>query len=213
MSDDWRFHRDDPGRTEPYRGFPNVFQSTGGSWTAAPDYPSWQAAPAQDPVARNVSQSYMAFGQQLAQGMNPAAFFGQMPRQAFEQMLRAWSNAYIDTVMLWFDLFSPVKLPVQPPAPAPVGVLPFAVDVRSTRRTRHLVQLQPNLGGIPLQVMPFWAKDRTMPPLMDVNFITDAKGTALRIQVPDNQPAAVYFGVICTQSGVPVGSMALEIQS
>jgi hypothetical protein len=215
-----RFHRDDPERTEPFRSFSNTFQSAGGGWTEVPGWIADSAAaeaadpsrsvPAEDPVSRGVRQGYdllgkqIALGQQAAQNMG-ATFCPPGTRQDFAQMLRAWSTAYVDTMKVWFDLFCPVTLPVDP------GQLPFAVSISSARYTRFQVHVQPNLGGVPLHIQPLRAKDATLPPLMDVAFGTDARGHVLRLQVPDNQPPAAYFGEICTQAGLPVGSVAFEI--
>jgi hypothetical protein len=152
----------------------------------------------------------------------PFPFPGTNPnlRAVVENMLRSYSNMYVDSMLLWLDLLSPrPPQPPQPPDPPDPNTLrpqpsPIPVTVFSARPTQVNLSLNPGAETQPLEACQVWSRDTTKPPLLDVSFQNGADGKPfLRVRVPDEQPADVYFGVVCNRTtGEPLGNLRVEIR-
>jgi len=162
MSED-RFQREDPLRTDPIRNFSTTLRSDGWSSATGPtDPPSWMGQEGQeDPAAaggstagpsfsqfglygvrlgnavlRDQMQRGQEFAEQLAAGLGaPAADL----RQILERMLRSYSGMYIDTTLLWMDLFQ-LRIPKVTLADAAPGIEPIPFPMPPGGDLRRVVE-------------------------------------------------------------------------
>jgi hypothetical protein len=230
-----RYRRQDPERTGPIRNFETAFRgsgSGGGPWDPPDDLDGEEAYAAgggaagtagtgpEDFVTSGVRMSYDLLQEQMFRGQDFARqitreFGASVPdlRKLTERVLSFYSRTYMDTVLLWFDLFCPKGIPKQPDKQPVASSVP--VTVLSSRPARGAVQLnRPGTNLASLQACQLWTRDLTKPPLMDVAFVTGSSGQVfLRVQVPDIQPPDLYLGVACDRkTGEPLGTIEVEIQ-
>jgi hypothetical protein len=114
---------------------------------------------------------------------------------------------------------APVAAPLSPAplarSPSVTVAAPFTIELASARMTRVTIDLFPHAKATRFVTSGLHAIDADRPPLTDITFIVDSHSRlVVRIRVPDDQPAAVYNGVIAdVDSGDPCGTITLRIEA
>jgi hypothetical protein len=206
-----RFYREDPERTEPIRNFSSAFRSSSG----------------EDFVTSGVRMGYKLVEDQLRRGQRAARQMSNQLqssrpdlRELTDRVLHFYGDLYTQAVLFWFDLgtgaiplFEDVLGDVEEEmsggkSAASAGFMP--VEIASLRPVRVKLNLQPGSERFPLDAVQPRARDDNKPPLMNVSFDQGV----LAIRVPDDQPADVYYGVVCNRdSGEPLGTLSVEIRA
>jgi hypothetical protein len=231
-------HREDPQRTEPLRQWSTLYRSPDSG--SAPDAAGPPPEPEQgetwnDVVAEGVAVGYRVLEEQLRQGQRvaeqigdasygPAAMTGDV-REATERMVRYSA----DLVALWLDFVNatfgngdllrafsagwpPAAGTAAPmPAAAPPAV---SIEIASRRPLRVSLDLKPGATARPLAAHPLRALEADTPALAELTFERGGDGgsLALRIRVPEAQPAGIYTGVVVDRgTGEPLGTVTARL--
>jgi hypothetical protein len=98
--------------------------------------------------------------------------------------------------------------------PEPAAGSGFSIEVASPRRTQVTLDLRLRPGRFAPRVHALHAADPSVPPLTGVSFDMDAARPEpmLRIEVPDDQPAAMYTGVVVdSANNEPRGFLSVQL--
>jgi hypothetical protein len=94
------------------------------------------------------------------------------------------------------------------------GNRPVSIEVVSSRAARVTLDLRAHSGRLTVLGGGLRAINPEWPPLSEVTFVAgdDGDGLAVRIRVPDEQPAGVYMGVVAdAHSGEPCGTLSVRV--
>ena len=186
-------------------------------------------------VGYRVVEEHIRQGQAAAQQFNsraashePGRKDAQAAPEDVQQLLQRMFQSFSDLVPLWLELintvassrFSPSPLNQSQPGHPQAGATPgdaasaVSVEVVCTRPTRVALQLQAPCDGRHLATHGLRSIDPAKPAIAEVAFVSDParNGACLRINVPEDQPAGIYTGVVIdTNSGEPRGTLSVRV--
>jgi hypothetical protein len=234
-----RLHRPDPERTGPIRHASTYLRDAPSGDAAqhparAPDAPD----AAEGAVAHGVRLGYKVIEEQILHGRLLAQRLGKATSKLgaggsgeVNVLIDRVLHLYKDIGTLCVDTLetlarspairSGLARAAQAAQPAQDGAgaesalgTGFAIEVASARRTQVTLDLRLRPGRFAPRVHALHAADPSVAPLTGVSFDMDPAHPEpmLRIEVPDNQPAATYTGVVVdSASNEPRGTLSVRL--
>ena len=235
-----RVFRDDPRRSRPIRNWWNFFRFADRE-QGAREQGNGQEQTLSDAVNRSVKLGYDVIEEQISQGQRAAAEINNrsygtqsMNRDMQELMVRSM-RYYVDTATIFMDSVAAATRPIrgsrtQPPGSdrgagadqrtdppgttAPDSAAEAAVPIRvsSVRPATVTLDLRPGVAGRSLAVPGLYAAGADKTPITRVVFEDSEDPPVLSVDVPPDQPAGLYSGVVFdTESEEPRGTLTIRI--
>jgi hypothetical protein len=101
-----------------------------------------------------------------------------------------------------------------PSAPARTASV-LSVAIESSRRVEATIELLPGASPAGLTASPLLSIDRDIPPIREVSIeaVEDRSQLRVRIEVPDEQPAGVYNGMLLDLAAQrPCGTITVQVR-
>lgn len=101
-----------------------------------------------------------------------------------------------------------------PTAPEPASGTRIALTLASKQPAEVVIDLKPGSAGSQLSAHDLRARDPALPRISGVLVASDAQSdlVTIEIQVPDDQPAAAYHGIILDEAtNLPRGTLSLRV--
>jgi hypothetical protein len=238
MSERKRLHRADPARTAPIRDFSKLYsrtETTNGPAAAKPlasEKPR-PAATAASPLAEGVElaysviEKYIAEGRRTAEGLSTQPYATRAANGNLQDILERMLRFQAEALPLWVEMLATL-VKVEPPRngyatsagawPHRNGKKPAAtvvpIEVASIRPVQVSLELVPNSDTHSLVALALSSVAPGKPTLTQVSFVRDkAEGRVkLRVQIPDQQPAGTYTGVVVDRdSGEARGTLRVRL--
>jgi hypothetical protein len=229
-----RHKKPELNRHDPVRHFAGVFGSS-----PNPTAPSPEGAVSRGvEMGYRVIEQYMRQGQTFAQAGWPSRSSDASPTDPQKLTERMFQYAS-DLAGVWLEYAQAVgQASPSPASPGPARPAPAAphvggfdigsrvdpgssavpprvsIDVVSRKRVELTVDLKPGAAATPLRVFDLRAGDPALPRISGVTIeaLPQDHRVVVRIELPDDQPAGVYAGVIVDlESNVPHGTLSVRV--
>ena len=238
MSENEWLRRDDPERYGPIRNFSGLYQWPGAdansNQPAEPPSPNGgSAGGSENSPEEGVGLAYRVIEKHISDGKRNAGQFNNKPyntstmTDGLQDILERTIRSQIELIPGWIDALAsalrvdPARMPYPPASSARSQFngaakqpsRPIAVEVSSVRPVRVSINFSEDGEPRPMVILRD-GLDETKPQLSGVSFSVNAASgeMTLKISVPDNQPPALYSGVIVSRdTGEPLGTLSVRI--
>jgi hypothetical protein len=237
MSNRERLRRQDPKRSEPIRNLTMYFRDSQTWGNTGPEREvtdSGLGEAVDDTLTRGVQLGYKIIDEHILQGHRSAQRLRVNHAKAedsgknVEKLVERALDLTKDMGALWLDA---LEMLVHAPAllqgrgdgegksqagTDTAGGTQVAVEIASSRRVQVNLRLTGKVGMPLPRIHALYAADPALPPLAGIVLRSspDSTGPILQVEIPDQQPPALYTGVVVdARTNEPVGTLSIQVQA